>query len=44
MSFHYHPGKANVVANAGSKLSMGGEARVEERRKELVKDDKTLSH
>ena len=33
-----HPGKANVVANALSRLSMGGVAQIEEERKELVKD------
>ena len=38
MSVHYHPGKANVVADALSKLSMGSVAHVEEKRKELVKD------
>ena len=38
MSMHYHPGKANVVANALSRLSMGSVAHVEEERKELTKD------
>ena len=38
MSVHYHPGKANVVADALSRLSMGSVAHVEEERKELVKD------
>ena len=38
MSVHYHPGKANVVADAFSRLSMGSVAHVEEKRKELVKD------
>ena len=38
MSMHYHPGKANVVADALSRLSMGSVAHVEEKRKELVKD------
>ena len=38
MSVHYHPGKANVVADAPSKLSMGSVAHVEEKSKELVKD------
>ena len=37
MSVHYHPGKANVVANALSRLSMGSVAHVEKERKELVK-------
>ena len=35
---HYHPGKANVVADALSRLSMGSVAHVEEERKELAKD------
>ena len=38
MSLHYHPGKANVVADAFSRLSMGSVAHVEEKRKDLVKD------
>ena len=38
MSVHYHPEKANVVADALSRLSMGSVAHVEEERKELVKD------
>ena len=38
MSMHYHPGKANVMADALSRLSMGSIAHVEENRKELVKD------
>ena len=38
MSVHYHPGKANVVADALSRLSMGSVVHVEEERKELVKD------
>ena len=43
MSVHYHPGKANVVADALSRLSMGSVAHVEEERKELVKDVHMLS-
>ena len=43
MSVHYHPGKANVVADALSILSMGTVAHVEEKRKELVKDVHRLS-
>ena len=43
MSVHYHPGKANVVADAFSRLSMGSVAHVEEERKELVKDVHRLS-
>ncbi|KAH0758120.1 hypothetical protein KY290_021613 [Solanum tuberosum] len=38
MSVHYHPGKANVVADALSRLYMGSVAHMEEERKELVKD------
>ena len=38
LSMHYHPGKANVVEDVLSKLSMGCLAHVEEERKELVKD------
>ncbi|MCQ8082127.1 hypothetical protein NP492_23680, partial [Salmonella enterica] len=38
MSVHYHPGKANVVADALSRLSMGSVAHVEEERRELAKD------
>ena len=38
MSMHYHPGKANVVADALSRLYMGSVAHVEDKRKEIVKD------
>ena len=38
MSVHYHPGKANVVVDALSRLSMGSVAHVEDERKKLVKD------
>ena len=38
MSVHYHPGKANVVADALSILCMSSVSHVEEKRKELVKD------
>ena len=38
MSVHYHPSKANVVADSLSRLSMGSVSHVEEERKELVKD------
>ncbi|WMV37818.1 hypothetical protein MTR67_031203 [Solanum verrucosum] len=34
----YHPGKANVVVDALSRLSMGSAAHVEEERKELAND------
>ena len=43
MRVHYHPGKANVVADAQSRLSMGSVAHVEEERKELVKDVHSLA-
>ena len=43
MSVHYHPGKANVVADALSRLSMGSVAHVEEKRNELVKDVRMLA-
>ena len=38
MSVHYHPGKANVVEDALSRLSMGSVAHVVEEKKELVRD------
>ena len=34
MSVHYHPGKANVVADALSRLSKGSLAHIEEQRKD----------
>ena len=43
MSLHYHPGKANVLADDLSRLSMGSVAHVEEKRKELVKNVHRLS-
>ena len=43
MSVHYHPGKANVVADALSRLSMGSVAHVEEKMKDPVKDVHKLS-
>ena len=43
MSVHYHPCKANVVADALRKLTMGNVAHVEEERKELVKDVHNLT-
>ena len=44
MSVHYHPGKANVVADSLSILSMGSVSHVEEERKEIVKDVHRLAH
>ena len=38
MRMHYHPGKANVVADALSRLSIGSVAHVDKEKKELVKD------
>ena len=38
MSILYHPGKANVVADALSRLSMGSTAHVEEEKRQLAKD------
>ena len=38
MSVHYHPGKANVLADALSRFYVGSVAHVKEERKELVKD------
>ena len=38
MSVHYHPGKANIVSDSLSRLSMGSVVHVEEERKENVKD------
>ncbi|KAH0656975.1 hypothetical protein KY285_031857 [Solanum tuberosum] len=38
MSILYHPGKANVVADSLSRLSMGSTAHVEEGKRKLAKD------
>ena len=43
MNFHYHPGKANVVADALSRMSIGSTAHVESGMKELAKDVHRLS-
>ena len=43
MSVHYHPGKANVVPDALSRLSMGSVAHVEEKIKDLVKHGHRLA-
>ena len=38
INVHYHPGKANVVADALSKMSMGNTNHVDDEKKEFVKD------
>ena len=38
MSVLYHPGKANVVADALSRMTMGNVSLIDEAKKELVKD------
>lgn len=38
MSFLFHPGKANVVADALSRMSIGSVVNVEDEKKELVFD------
>ena len=38
MSVYYHSGKANVVVDVLSRLSMGNISHVEEEKKELVKE------
>ncbi|WMV49735.1 hypothetical protein MTR67_043120 [Solanum verrucosum] len=43
MNVLYHPGKANIVADALMRLSMGSVAHVEEEKKELAKDVHRLS-
>ena len=43
MSVNYHLGKANVVADALSRLFMGSVSHIEESRNELVKDVHRLS-
>ena len=43
MCVHFHLGKANVVEDTLSSLSMGSVAHVEEERKVLVKDVNRLA-
>ena len=43
MNVHYHPCKANVVADALSRLSMETTTHVEGEKKELVKDIRRLA-
>ena len=38
MSFHYHQGKSNVVADSLSQLSMGSVSHIDDEKKELVKE------
>ena len=38
MNVDYHPGKANVVADALSRFNMGSTTHVEDEKKELVKE------
>ena len=38
MNLHYHPGKANVVADALSRMRMGSTTHVEDDKKVLVKN------
>ena len=42
MSVHYHPGKANVIADAVRRLYMGSVGHVQEESRELVKDVHSL--
>ena len=44
MSVHYHLGKANVVADSLSTVSMSSVAHVKEERDDLVKDVHCLAH
>ena len=37
-SLHYYPSKANIVADALSRMSMESKTHVEDEKKELVKD------
>lgn len=40
----YHPGKANIMSDALSMLSMGSVAPVKDKKKKLVKDLHYLAH
>ncbi|WMV49632.1 hypothetical protein MTR67_043017 [Solanum verrucosum] len=44
MSILYHPGKANIVADALNRLSIGSTTHVEEEKRELAKDVHRLAH
>ena len=43
INVHYHPGKANIVADALSKMSMGSTTDVEDEKKNLAKDVQRLA-
>ena len=43
MNVHYHPGKANVVADALSRMSMGSTTNIEDKNKEMVNDVHSLT-
>ena len=43
MRVHYHPSKANVVADSLSQLSMGNMSHIDDEKKELVKKVHQLS-
>ena len=44
MSLHYHQGKANIVADALSRLSMGSLSHVEKGKEEMLKDIHRLAN
>lgn len=44
MSLHYYPGKANVVADALSRLSIGSLSHFEEGKREMMKDIHQLAN
>ena len=43
MNVHYHPGKANVVYDSLSRMSMGSTTHIKDGKKELVKTINTLT-
>ena len=43
MNVHYHLGKANIIADALSRMSMESTAHFEDEKKELVKDVNRLA-
>ena len=42
MSIFYCPGKANVIADAGSRMTMGSVFHIDEAKKDLVRDSHRL--